>query len=91
VARFDILSVAYTGKASDLSAVTINGNLTIRGITQKISFQAKIETCSAGNFLASADISINRRDWQIATSDFRYNTFIKTTIQLHLLIKAAVS
>jgi polyisoprenoid-binding protein YceI len=88
VARFDITNVAYVD-ITDLRKVVITGNLTMHGITKKISFKTGIQKNSGQEFVAVADAAINRRDWNIATENFKYNTFISPVITLHILIKAA--
>jgi len=88
VARFDITNVAYVD-ITDLRKVLITGNLTMHGITKKISFKTGIQKSSGREFVAVADAAINRRDWNIATENFKYNTFISPVITLHILIKAA--
>jgi polyisoprenoid-binding protein YceI len=88
VARFDITTVNYS-PAADSSLVTIAGNLTMHGATKKIDFKAAILKNSGTELIARADININRRDWNIATGDFKYNHFISPTIALHILLKAS--
>ncbi|MDB4923459.1 YceI family protein [Mucilaginibacter sp.] len=88
VARFDITNVAYVD-STDLRKVIITGTLTMHGITKKISFKTGIQKNSGQEFVAVADAAINRRDWNIATENFKYNTFISPVITLHILIKAA--
>ena len=88
VARFDITSVNYPSD-SDSSQVTIAGNLTMHGITKKIDFKAAILKNSGTELIARADVNINRRDWNIATGDFKYNRFISPVIALHILLKAS--
>ncbi|CAN5523891.1 hypothetical protein BH09BAC6_BH09BAC6_29780 [soil metagenome] len=87
VARFDITSVNYASP-SDTSKATITGKLNMHGLTKNISFRAGVLKCNAKEFAAKADIAINRRDWNIATASFKYDTFIKPTITLHILLKA---
>ncbi|MDB5087469.1 MAG: YceI family protein [Mucilaginibacter sp.] len=88
VARFDITNVAYVD-ITDLRKVLITGTLTMHGVTKKISFKTGIQKNSGQEFVAVADASINRRDWNIATENFKYNAFISPVITLHILIKAA--
>jgi polyisoprenoid-binding protein YceI len=87
VARFDISTVAYAS-APHTSLVTIAGNLFMHGITKKIAFKAKILRCDDAFTVARADVSINRRDWDIATKDFKYDSFIKPAITFHIILKA---
>jgi len=88
VARFDITKVNYPDP-SDLRKVIISGTLNMHGIAKKISFKTGIQKNSATEFIAIADAAINRRDWNIATGNFKYNNFISPTITLHIILKAA--
>jgi polyisoprenoid-binding protein YceI len=88
VARFDIASVNYNG-VPDTASVTITGNLTLHGVTKKIDFKAAILKNNGTELIARADVNINRRDWDIATNNFKYNNFIKPTIALHIVLKAS--
>ena len=88
VARFDITNVAYVD-STDLKKAVITGALIMHGITKNISFKTGIQKNSGMEFIASADAAINRRDWNIATENFKYNIFISPIITLHILIKAA--
>ena len=88
VARFDITSVNYSSDR-DTSQATIAGNLTMHGVTKKIDFKAAILKNSGNELIARADVNINRRDWNIATGDFKYNHFISPAIALHILLKAS--
>jgi polyisoprenoid-binding protein YceI len=88
VARFDITNVAYAN-ATDLRKVVISGNLNMHGVIKKISFKTGIQKNTGQEFIAVADAAINRRDWKIATENFKYNNFISPTITLHIVLKAA--
>lgn len=88
VARFDITNVAYVD-VTDLRKVIISGNLNMHGIIKKISFKTGILKNTGQEFIAVADAAINRRDWKIATDNFKYNNFISPTITLHIVLKAA--
>jgi len=88
VARFDITGVDYVD-ATDLRKVMISGNLNMHGIIKKISFKTGIQKNTGQEFIAVADAAINRRDWKIATENFKYNNFISPTITLHIVLKAA--
>ena len=82
-ASFEILSVSNADKSAN-----IEGKLTMHGITKNIRFTADINKCTQDEFSADAKILINRRDWQIATSNMLYNTLIKPDLWLHVVIKA---
>lgn len=88
VARFDITNVEYVDPAN-LRKVIISGTLNMHGIIKKISFKTGIQKNSGTEFIAIADAAINRRDWNIATGNFKYNNFISPTITLHIMLKAA--
>lgn len=87
VARFDMTGIIYVD-AKDLRKVMIEGNLNMHGVTKKIRFKTGIQKNTGSQFIAVADAEINRRDWNIATGNFKYNTFISPTIKLHIVLKA---
>lgn len=45
--------------------VVISGNLTIKGITKNITFDAKVEEISQTSLKATADFNIAREDWGV--------------------------
>lgn len=86
-AKLEIISV--TGMVNQLNhRLIVSGDLTLRGITKRIVFAVDVSKSTITDFVAQADIVINRRDWNIATSNFRYDTFIKTDIHLHVTLQA---
>jgi len=87
VARFDITSIIYAD-AKDQRKIIIAGNLNLHGVTKKISFKTGIQKSTGAEFVAVADAEINRRDWNVATENFKYNHFISPTIKLHIALKA---
>jgi len=88
VARFDISRVDYVDP-TDLRKVSITGNLDMHGVTRQIVLKTGIQPGAAGTFTARTDVTINRRDWNIATEDFKYNHFISPDIKLQILLKAS--
>lgn len=86
-ARLDIVSVDHKSESS-YHFVTVNGNLTMHGITKRIVFTADISKNAIDQFNAQADIDIDRRDWNIATSNIKYNTLIYKTVHLHVTLQA---
>lgn len=88
VARFDITNVNYADDKDD-SQVIITGNLIMHGVTKKIDFKAAILKNNGTIFIARADLVINRRDWNIATKNFKYNTLIHQDITLYILLSAS--
>ena len=86
-AKLDIISVDHKSEAVH-HFVTINGDLTLRGITKRITFTADVSRSTEGNFIAQSDIVINRRDWNIATKNFKYNALIYSDIHLNVLLQA---
>jgi polyisoprenoid-binding protein YceI len=87
VARFYITNVAYA--VQDTSLVNITGNLFMHGITKRIDFKAKIFKGNDPALIARADLNINRRAWNIATGNFKYDHFIESQIRLHIILKAS--
>lgn len=60
-ATFEITSVKEAGP----NKVNISGNLTIRGISKNITFDADVVESTATSVKAKADFNINRHDWGI--------------------------
>lgn len=61
-AKFEITSV----KAGDAETnILISGNLTLRGVTKNITFDANVLEATADNFAATADFNIEREDFGI--------------------------
>ncbi len=61
-ATFEITSVTDTAEAGKVS---VSGNLTIRGITKNITFDAVVSDATETSANASADFNIAREDWGI--------------------------
>ncbi len=62
-AKFEITSVA---KAETEGHLLISGNLTLRGVTKNITFDAQINNVTEGNFAATADFNIAREDFGVS-------------------------
>lgn len=62
-AKFEITSVA---KAENEGHLLISGNLTLRGVTKNITFDAQINEATAGSFAATADFNIAREDFGVS-------------------------
>lgn len=62
-AKFVITSVE-AGETSN--HLLISGNLTLRGVTKNITFDATVKEATAGNFLAEADFNIEREDFGVS-------------------------
>lgn len=60
---FAITEVKAGATAND---VVISGNLTIKGITKNITFDAKVEEISQVSVKATADFNILREDWGVS-------------------------
>jgi polyisoprenoid-binding protein YceI len=85
--KLDIVSVDHRSESA-YHFVTLTGNLTLHGISKKITFTVNISKNTDTSFMAQADIKINRRDWNIATKNVKYDTFIYRDINLHVLLQA---
>jgi len=92
-ARFEITGV--TAAASPDSAI-VSGNLTLKGVTNGISFPAKVAVADS-TVDASARITINRNDWGItwggsktdkSIMDMLKNNLIKDEITFNVSLKA---
>ena len=86
-ARLDIVSVDHKSEPS-YHFVTVSGNLTMHGVTKRIVFTADITKNAVDQFNARADIDIDRRDWNIATGNIKYNALIYKTVHLHVTLQA---
>lgn len=60
-ATFEITSVKDAGP----NKVNISGNLTLRGVSKNITFDADVVESTATSVKAKADFNINRHDWGI--------------------------
>jgi hypothetical protein len=87
-AELEITSVNHNSEKT-LHFVTILANLTLHGITKQITFTADVSKSTINDFAAEANIVINRRDWNIGTSNVKYNTFIYKDIRLHVALQAS--
>jgi polyisoprenoid-binding protein YceI len=87
LAKLDITSVNHQSEAA-YHFVTIAGNLMLHGVTKKVVFTADVSKIANNKFSAQADIALNRRDFNIATKNFKYDTFINTAIHLHVSLQA---
>jgi polyisoprenoid-binding protein YceI len=86
-AKLDITSVNHQSEAT-YHFVTITGNLMLHGVTKKVVFTADVSKIADNKFSAQADVALNRRDFNIATKNFKYDTFINTAIHLHVSLQA---
>jgi polyisoprenoid-binding protein YceI len=86
-ARLEITSVNHSSEKT-LHFVTILANLMMHGITKQITFTADVSKSAVDAFTAEANIVINRRDWNIATSNVMYNNLIYKDIRLHVQLQA---
>lgn len=61
-ASFEITNVQ---DGTEAGTAVISGNLTIRGVTKNITFDAQVEEASAAAVRAMADFNIAREDWGV--------------------------
>lgn len=64
VAKYPTASFKSTAIKADGKGYTVSGELTLRGVTKKISFPASIEV-SGGKIKAKTEFAINRKDFGI--------------------------
>lgn len=64
-AKFDITSIAAGTAADD---VKVSGNLTIKGVSKNISFDAKVVELTDAVVKVNADFNIAREDWGVSYS-----------------------
>jgi polyisoprenoid-binding protein YceI len=62
-AKFEITSVTAGESANH---ILISGNLTLRGVTKNITFDANVKEADANNFVAEADFNIEREDFGVS-------------------------
>lgn len=67
-AVFDI----YSSSLNEQNKLSVSGDLTLKGITKCISFEAKLETAGDSLFAMSDSIRIDRTDWGIFTMSKKY-------------------
>ena len=84
----DIISVNHQSEGV-YHFITVTGNLTMHGITKPVVFTANVTKSTRTDFIAQADLVINRRDFNIATGNVKYNTFINKEISLHVQLQAS--
>ncbi|NML21726.1 YceI family protein [Pseudoflavitalea sp. G-6-1-2] len=65
VAKYPTANFEITSVKDSASKITIAGNLTLRGVTKNITFDANVLESSATAFKAKADFNINRSDWGV--------------------------
>lgn len=86
-AKLEIVSVDH-GSEKVHHFITVLGNITLRGVTKQIVFTADVVKSNYENFSGLADIVLNRKDFNIATDNIKYNTFIYKDIRLHVSLQA---
>jgi polyisoprenoid-binding protein YceI len=86
-AQLEITSVNHNSEKT-FHFVTILANLTMRGITKQITFTADVSKSTLNDFAGEANIVINRRDWNIATSNLMYDKLIYKDVSLHVTLQA---
>ncbi len=62
-ATFEVTSV---GEGTEPGVVTVSGNLTIRGVSKNITFDARVDEATDTSVKASADFNIAREDWGVS-------------------------
>ncbi|MBX2964945.1 MAG: YceI family protein [Cyclobacteriaceae bacterium] len=62
-ATFEITNVS---DAAEEGKITVSGNLTMRGVTKNITFDATVSEISETSVSASADFNIAREDWGVS-------------------------
>jgi len=87
LAKLDIISVNHKSSTAH-HFITVLGNLNLHGVTKRIVFTADVSKSTYDDFTAQADIVINRRDFGVATSNIKYDTFIDKSIHLHVSLQA---
>jgi polyisoprenoid-binding protein YceI len=60
-----ILEITDVKDGAEAGTAVVSANLTIRGITKNITFNANVAEATATSFKGSADFNIEREDWDV--------------------------
>jgi len=85
-ATFEITSVQ---EGAETGTLTISGNLTMRGVTKNITFDANVQEISETAFNATADFNVAREDWGITYSG-KADDLISKEFNLKITLVAGV-
>ena len=93
VAKYPTAAFEITGVTENAGKLTVQGNLTIRGIKKNISFPAATTATANGMTLTSDPFTINRTDWGInygskSIFDNLGDKFIDDAIELQVVLVA---
>jgi len=61
-----VLEITDVKDGADEGTVVVSANLTIRGITKNITFNANVTEASETSFKGNADFNIEREDWNVS-------------------------
>ena len=85
-ATFEITQVTDGAEAGQ---VLVSGNLTIRGVTKNITFDANVEEVTESSVKATADFNIAREDWGVSYAG-QADDLISKEINLKITLVAGV-
>lgn len=85
-ATFEITQVTAGAEAGQ---VLVSGNLTIRGVTKNITFDANVEEVTESSVKATADFNIAREDWGVSYAG-QADDLISKEINLKITLVAGV-
>lgn len=93
VNKFPTSSFEITGVTTAEGKTTVQGNLTIKGISKNVSFPATLATTAEGATLTSEPFTINRTEWNVnyaskSVFDDLGDRFINDDIEIKLELKA---
>jgi len=86
-ARLEIVSVDHKSEKVH-HFVTVLGNITLHGVTKQLVFTATVSKSDRNSFVGQSNIVLNRKDFNIATNNIKYNTFINKDIRLQVSLQA---
>jgi len=82
------LEITDVKDGADAGTIVVSANLTIRGITKNITFNANIAEATDTSFKATADFNIEREDWNVSYAG-KPDDLISKQINFKITLEAA--
>ena len=80
--------VATSSKRTSDSTWRVDGNLTLHGVTRPVSFSSNVHWVDVGHMIATADLTLDRRDFGIGTTGPMSTRLVGDEIQLAIRLDA---
>jgi polyisoprenoid-binding protein YceI len=89
VKRYPTAAFVATGatRTGD-STWSVNGNLTLHGVTRPVSFSSGVHWAEVGHMIATADLTLDRREFGIASTGSVADHIVDNAIQLTIRLDA---